>query len=337
MRDVLLTVSTYLSDGEDVIFARVVTLQGFGGRRSGEAMHIGANSVHGHLAMGAADEQVTVAAREMLLGNETVRVITVPVGDDEAITAGLACGGTAEILLQQASTLPPALFDAVSTGTDVMLVTDLQTGTTVVVTAAGVAPALGDAHSPNLFEAVAQAQRSLLKGPKTVVLGENENQNRVLIDPILSTPHLLVLGLAELSNAIQRQATLLGWVTTIAAEAGATEMASRASELGPNDGVVVLSHDIAASSNVLSAALRGNCGYVGALGSRHTQQARAEALKQTHQLDELVIARVHGPVGLDLGSRTPEETALAIAAEMIAVTRGRLATSLTQATGSING
>jgi xanthine dehydrogenase accessory factor len=153
----------------------------------------------------------------------------------------------------------------------------------------------------------------------------------------LSTPQLLVLGLAELSDAIRAQGKLLGWTVSVVDESSVSAVVASAKLLGPNDGVVVLSHDIAASSAVLAAALTGNCGYVGALGSRHTQHARAEELLAVHQLAPDVIARVRGPVGLDLASRTPEETALAIVAEMLAIVRGRGAASLAQVSGPING
>ena len=88
---------------------------------------------------------------------------------------------------------------------------------------------------------------------------------------------------------------------------------------------------------MLAAALTGRCGYAGALGSRHTQGARADHLGTSLGLADDVVAQVHGPVGLDLGSRTPPETALAIFAEIIAHRSGRAATSLRGSAGPING
>jgi xanthine dehydrogenase accessory factor len=339
MRDVLLEVFTRQSEGEKIVFARVVAMHGFGGRRAGEAMHIGSNSCSGHLAMGAADEQVVAAARQLLMTNEPTRLISIPIGDDEAVRAGLACGGSVEILLQETSTLPGALFTAVQVGTDVMLVTELTTGRSTIVDGRSESNTVvrggSDQVSVNFSEGVTHAQRMLVKGPRTAIIGDGED--RVLIDPILSTPQLLVLGLAELSDAIRAQGKLLGWTVSVVDESSVSAVVASAKLLGPNDGVVVLSHDIAASSAVLAAALTGNCGYVGALGSRHTQHARAEELLTVHQLAPDVIARVRGPVGLDLASRTPEETALAIVAEMLAIVRGRGAASLAQVSGPING
>jgi xanthine dehydrogenase accessory factor len=341
MRDVLLEVFNRQTAGETVVLARVVAMHGFGGRRAGEAMHVGADSVSGHLAMGAADEHVVVAARELMSTNQPTRLITVPVGDDEAVRAGLACGGSVEILLQVSSTIPTALLAAVQSGVDVMLVTELSTGVSVVVdgrsepSIATVQATVPVSVSANVSEAVNQAHRMLAKGPRTVLIGDGDE--RVLIDPILSTPQLHVLGLAELSEAIRSLGKLLGWTVSVVDESAVGALIAAAKLLGPNDGVVVLSHDVPASSAVLAAALTGNCGYVGALGSRHTQQARAAELSTVHHLEAEVIARVRGPVGLDLGSRTPEETAVAIAAEMLAIVRGRGATSLAQVNGPING
>lgn len=109
-----------------------------------------------------------------------------------------------------------------------------------------------------------------------------------------------------------------------------------AAALGPADGLVVLSHDPLVAIPTLQAALTGEAGYVGALGSRTTQANRRTRLLAAG-LDDAEIDRIHGPVGLDLGARTPEETAVAICAEMIAHRSGRTAASLTGGRGPING
>ncbi len=88
--------------------------------------------------------------------------------------------------------------------------------------------------------------------------------------------------------------------------------------------VVTLSHDAKIDEPALGVALRAPCFYVGALGSRRTQERRRERLRQAG-LDEPALGRIHGPVGLDLGAKSPAEIALSIAAEMTAVLRGRAA------------
>lgn len=147
------------------------------------------------------------------------------------------------------------------------------------------------------------------------------------------TPHVGVIGAADLAQAIARQAALLGWDASVAD--GLEAAVELTTGLGSTDAVVVLSHDPDVDTPTLAAALRGGVGFVGALGSRHTQAARRDRLAAAG-FAEADLARIHGPVGLDLGARTPEETAVAIVAEIIASRSGRTARELRATEGPIN-
>ena len=87
--------------------------------------------------------------------------------------------------------------------------------------------------------------------------------------------------------------------------------------LGPNDAVAVLTHDVKFDEPAIVEALRRGCRYVGAVGSRKTQGDRRARLREAG-VDAEALARLRGPVGLDLGGREPAETALAILAEVVA-------------------
>ncbi|MFL5778572.1 MAG: XdhC family protein, partial [Chloroflexota bacterium] len=100
---------------------------------------------------------------------------------------------------------------------------------------------------------------------------------------------------------------VVGWPDEVADEIG----------LGPNDAVAVLTHDVKFDEPAIVEALRRGCRYVGAVGSRKTQADRAERLRAAGVTDA-ELARLRGPVGLDLGGRAPAETALAILAEIVA-------------------
>ena len=104
---------------------------------------------------------------------------------------------------------------------------------------------------------------------------------------------------------------VVGWPDEVADEIG----------LGPNDAVAVLTHDVKFDEPAIVEALRRGCRYVGAVGSKKTQaDRRARLLEAGVHRDEL--ARLRGPIGLDLGGRSPAETALAIMAEVVAVRHG---------------
>ena len=104
---------------------------------------------------------------------------------------------------------------------------------------------------------------------------------------------------------------VVGWPDEVADEIG----------LGPADAVAVLSHDVKFDEPAIVAALRRGCRYVGAVGSRRTQADRRERLRAAGCTDE-DLARLRGPIGLDLGGRAPAETALAIMAEVVAARHG---------------
>ena len=105
--------------------------------------------------------------------------------------------------------------------------------------------------------------------------------------------------------------------------------------LGPRDAVCVLSHDAKFDVPALAAALDTEVGYIGAMGSRRTTEDRADRLREAGVSDE-GLERVRAPIGLDLGARSPEETAVAICAEIIAAQTGRLVPSLKDTAGPIH-
>jgi xanthine dehydrogenase accessory factor len=104
---------------------------------------------------------------------------------------------------------------------------------------------------------------------------------------------------------------VVGWPDEVADEIG----------LGPDDAVAVLTHDVKFDEPAIVEALRRGCRYVGAVGSRKTQGDRRERLRAAG-VTEAELARLRGPVGLDLGGRAPAETALAIMAEVVAARYG---------------
>ena len=107
------------------------------------------------------------------------------------------------------------------------------------------------------------------------------------------------------------------------------------SSLGPSDAICVLTHDHKFDVPALVAALGTAAGYIGAMGSRRTHAEREERLRDSG-VDQAGLARIMAPIGLDIGARTPEETAVSICAEIIALRTGRLAVSLRHSDGPIH-
>ena len=129
-------------------------------------------------------------------------------------------------------------------------------------------------------------------------------------------PRLIIAGVGPIADALAEQAALLKW--KVAVEPRPNAVAGLAATLSPIDSVVVMGHDVEVSSGCLMAALESDAGYIGALGSLAMQNSRADWLAYREVTD---LSRVHGPAGLDIKAATPEEIAVAIVAEAIAVHR----------------
>ena len=160
---------------------------------------------------------------------------------------------------------------------------------------------------------------------------------------------MIIFGAVDFTAALARTAKLLGYHVTVcdARAVFATRarfpmadevvcdwpdryLRGQASELTARDAVCVLTHDPKFDVPAIVAALATNVGYIGAMGSRRTHAERVARLREAG-VDDAGLARVHAPIGLDLGARTPEETAIAICAEIIAQRTGRAAPSLRDA------
>ena len=313
--------------------ARVVSLRGFGGRRTDEAVLVVGGELTGSLLGGAADTQIVAAA-----GGGTAVLLDVAIADDAAVGCGLACGGQARVLFQPITQVPMLAWRTLAASEPVVVATLVDgddLGRSIAVTLDGSLD--GSLGEPAFTLEAVHACRALLDRAKDLSATVMTGAGPLIVTLFRPPARVLVVGEASLADAIAAQGGLLGWSTSIVGEAlGAEAIAAQSGGLGSGDALVVLSHDLPVSCAAIAAALGGRCGYVGALGSRHTQTARADVLRAAG-VPDAALARVHGPVGLDLGSRTPEETALAIAAEIVTTLSGRNAASLRGSTGPING
>ncbi len=194
-----------------------------------------------------------------------------------------------------------------------------------------VEPAAGDLEA-SLAEAVARALDS-----DDAVLAESAD-GPVFVHPFNPPLRLAIVGAVHIAQHLSELATRLGYDVTVvdprrgfltaarfpgvALDARWPDEALEAFGLDARSAVVTLSHDAKIDEPALSVALRSQAFYVGALGSRRTQEKRRGRLLEAG-LDPAELDRIHGPVGLDLGGRSPAEIALSVAAELTATLRGR--------------
>jgi len=174
----------------------------------------------------------------------------------------------------------------------------------------------------------------------------------VYIQAFATPPRMVIFGAIDFSAEVAKVAADIGYRVTICDAREPFVSSPRFSEsaevvvewpdryldgqeLGPRDVVLVFTHDPKFDEPALTAALDTGAGYVGALGSRRTQERRVERLRDAG-LEEGSIARINAPCGLDVGARTPSETAISILAEVIAVRTGRTGESLRETSGPIH-
>jgi xanthine dehydrogenase accessory factor len=300
-----------------------------------------AGSVSGGCVEGAAADEVRRARRD---GRS--RVIRYGISDDLAWDVGLACGGIIDVLVEpevrrEAVVAAEGAASGQSGGALLIpLPADapgeelrpVESGPGEPPGAAGVVHEAADAE-PSLRGAV---EAALVDGTSSVARDATGRQ--WFVESYAAPPRLVVVGAVHAALPLLRYARELGFRTvlvdrraTYASEertADADEVrvqwpedAFAAIGLHPRDSVAILSHDAKLDEPAIVAALRAGCRYVGAIGSKKTQADRRERLLAAG-LDEADLARLRGPIGLDLGGRAPAEVALAVMAEIVADRHG---------------
>ncbi len=239
----------------------------------------------GRLASGAFDGLLAdLATRQLPAG----RLVNHSVTEVESSICQLPVGSAVQFLLVPAEQFPSQTWPLLLDHTPIVIVTSLSGD---VVTAVQVEAAEAESGRPKVSV-----------------------ESDVITTVLAPTPRMIIAGMGPIAEALAAQATLLKWKVVVEARPGA--VAGLAATLSPVDAVVVMGHDVEISSGCLMAALESDAGYVGALGSQAMQQSRADWLAYRDVVD---LSRVHGPAGLDIGATTPEEIAVAIVAEAIAV------------------
>lgn len=306
-------------------------------RPVGSAMLVrGDGSVVGSVSGGCVEGAVYELCRE---AGESGRpqVAGFGVADDDAFAVGLPCGGSIEVFVEPAG-FPelPRLAELVAAGTPAALVTVVagELGRHMVITGA---ERIGSLGADRLDEKVAADARRLLADGRTEVV--RYEQLSVLVNSFTAAPRMVVFGATDHAAAVAHVGKFLGYRVTVcdAREVFATaermpdadevviewphrylEAEAAAGRLDARTVVCVLTHDPRFDVPALEVALRLPLAYVGAMGSRRTHGDRLERLRATG-LTRSQIERLASPAGLDLNASTPQETAVSIAAEIVAL------------------
>jgi xanthine dehydrogenase accessory factor len=367
VRDILGDISQWWDAGETFGLATVVRTFSSAPREPGAAMAVSAaGEVVGSVSGGCVEGAVYELAMEVAASGQPV-LQRYGISDDAAFSVGLTCGGIIDIYVEPVSKEHfPDLGEiaaAVRSGIPVAATTVIagpgEAGGRRLIWTAGERGSAGSLGSgERLDEAVDDDARGMLAQGLTGVRRYGPDGERrlddlsVFVQSFAPPPRMLVFGAIDFAAAVARAGKFLGYRVTVCDARPVFATASRfpdadevitdwphryLSQISTDSRTVicVLTHDPKFDVPLLEVALRCPAAYIGAMGSRRTHEDRLARLREVG-LTEDELARLRSPIGLDLGARTPEETAVAIAAELIQLRWGGSGQPLTETSGRIH-
>ncbi|MGW6137817.1 XdhC family protein [Streptomyces sp. NPDC055140] len=371
MLDIAEELHRWVEQGRDFAVATVVAVGGSAPRQPGAALAVDSDGTAiGSVSGGCVEGAVYELCRQALEDGETV-LERFGYSDDDAFAVGLTCGGIIDILVTPVRADTPgrevlaAALSAAARGR-AAAVARITRGPAELVGRAILVRDDGDPGSgfagdyegslgghPELDRTAAGEARALLDAGRTGTVEIGESGSRcgepltLLVESSVPPPRMIVFGAIDFAAALVRIGKFLGYHVTVCdarpvfatparfpdADDIVVEWPHKYLERTRTDGrtvLCVLTHDAKFDVPLLQLALRLPVAYVGAMGSRRTHLDRNERLRDVG-VTELELARLRSPIGLDLGARTPEETALSIASEIVANRRGGSGVALTGA------
>jgi xanthine dehydrogenase accessory factor len=355
MKDVLEQLLTWAERRAPAALATVVEVRRSAPRPPGAKMAVGpGGEIAGAVSGGCVESEVVLAAEEVRAGAPP-RLMRFGVADEDAWDAGLPCGGEIDVWVER--------FDGRGASAAFARM-GLEGGRGALVTAVGGTGATGaqllaDADGattgtlghPGLDAAARQLAEELMWVERSELRAHGDA--RLFVDAVFPAPRLFIFGAIDFAAQLCTLARSSGWRPYVIdprerfatparfpdAEAVVSAWPGEAVRLlGGIDratSIAVLTHEPRLDDAALVVALRSPAQYVGAMGSRRAQERRRERLLAAG-LHDTELERLAAPIGLDLGAHSPEETALSIMAEVVAVRRGHRGGRLRDASGRIH-
>ena len=343
MRDIIYILERWTADGTRAALGSVVERIGSAPRDPGAALAVSAaGDVAGSVTGGCVEPAVIREATEVLNGAPS-RICRYGLTDSDGFDVGLACGGSiaVAVYLLDPAIVPP-LAEAVSSDRPVALTVSLADGRV-----GEQALVDGESESDDPVEAAARGLLEL--GDSAIV--ETPEGELVFVESYPRRPNLYVFGASDHVAALVPVARSLGYRVTVCdprrtfltrerfpeADELSDEWPDRFLEDAPIDArtaICLMTHDLKFDVPALKVALASPAGYIGAIGSEKTRAERTLRLS-AEGVGEADMARLHAPIGLQLGAHTPAEVAITIAAQLIeanAVARRTRVANLARAT-----
>jgi xanthine/CO dehydrogenase XdhC/CoxF family maturation factor len=329
------------AEGKDVCLATVVGVEGSAYRRPGARMILTSSGQRaGAISGGCLEAEVAKKAWWLTTNGPSIQRYSSFFDDDGDMPYGLGCGGTVLVLFERGEPAAQALETlrrGVEERTESIIVTNTSTnspGTALILNETG-AVLYSREENPDTPALANEALRT----------GKSSHNGRFFVEMIAPPPALIVFGAGDDARPLVEFAAALGWHVSVAdgrSQLARPERFPRAARVlgldpalagaGPGDAAVVMTHSYEQDRRILRALLSTEMKYVGVLGPRRrTERLLGEIAPDLGLTLEECMARLHTPVGLDLGGHSPAAIALAIAAELQAVFAGREARKLSSA------
>ncbi|MFJ3766841.1 XdhC family protein [Streptomyces sp. NPDC090082] len=358
MLDIAEELHRWVEQGREFAVATVVAVGGSAPRQPGAALAVDSEGTAiGSVSGGCVEGSVYDLCVQALEDGRTV-VETFGYSDEDAFAVGLTCGGIIDILVTPVrGGVFPAALSAAATGEAAALARivggpDDLMGQALLVHPDGSYEGKLGGH-PELDRTAAGEARAMLDAGRTGTVEIGEDGSRcgqpltLLVESSVPAPRMIVFGAIDFAAALVKVGKFLGYHVTVCDARPVFATAARfpeaddivvdwphryleSTEVDGRTVFCVLTHDAKFDVPLLRIALKLPVAYVGAMGSRRTHEDRNARLREVG-VTEIELARLRSPIGLDLGARTPEETALSIGAEIVANRRGGSGLSLTGA------
>lgn len=365
MRDIADELLGWVEAGDSFAIASIVSIRGSAPRGVGATAAVRSDgTVLGSLSGGCVEGAVYETALRTLTTGQPERV-EFDHDPNDPFAVGLTCGGTLDVHIRPvdsdtAACLRAALA-ALCDGSPVAMARLLDSGTMWVVDPIDSRGGTGDAELDRrvvnetrgmLSRASTGLRRICVPDPNGPAEDEPASERELFVEAWNTPARMLIFGAIDHAAALARMGKFLGYHVTVCDARAVFTTPQRfpdadevvvewphehlaATETDQRTVICVLTHDPKFDVPVLREALRGQAAYVGALGSRHTHTDRLRRLR-SEGLDDTELARLRAPIGLDLGGRSPEETAVSIGAEIVSLRNGACGLPLTDTSGPIH-
>lgn len=345
MREVVADIDRWREKGADVALATVINTWGSAPRKTGAKMAVASgNRLSGSVSGGCVEGAVYEAGLETL-ATGTPQLLHFGVADETAWDVGLACGGSIDIWVEPVRdpvyAAMRAMLDRDEAGAVVtVLSAGKWFGRKRVYQQAGSVTSIDPALDPVIDALAAQAVQSGTTLTQTISHPISDESIDLFIDVLLPAPQLIMVGGVHIAQVLTGMAKMLGFRTVVVDPRRAFGTVARFPDVdeliqlwplkafaqltvNENTAIAILTHDPKIDDPAIAAVISSSAFYIGALGSRKTHARRVGRLRDTG-FSDAEIGRIRSPIGLNLNAQNPQEIALSVLAQIVAVRRGAL-------------